>query len=43
LPSKVPELGVDALLLRLNIEPVFDGLRRAPRFQQLLRRVGLAG
>ena len=31
----------DALLVFLQVEPVFDGLRSDARFDQLLRRVGV--
>ena len=33
----------DGWLVGLNVEPEFDPLRSAPRYQQLLRRMGLAG
>jgi TolB-like protein/DNA-binding winged helix-turn-helix (wHTH) protein len=31
----------DALMINLRVEPVFDGLREDPRFQALVRRVGI--
>jgi hypothetical protein len=27
-------------LIELNSEPIFDGIRHAPRFAQLMRRIG---
>jgi hypothetical protein len=31
----------DDLMINLNAEPVFNGIRTDPRFQDLVRRVGL--
>ena len=32
----------DDLMINLNVDPAFDGIRSDPRFQDLVRRVGLS-